>query len=94
MNIVIIGTSFGFGIFIGVLVMALFNLSARLDEDEDKAEIMTLRTKLATAIRQLAACQEASIKNQDRADTYYQLYCDGAKANAQLQKENGYATTH
>jgi len=55
------------------------------DTDEDP-ELTVLR-------QQLAACQAAAERQRQR--TYYDLYCEGAKANAQLRKDNAHAAaTH
>lgn len=50
------------------------------DVDEDP-ELTALR-------QQLAACQAAAERQRQRADTYYDLYCAGAKANAALRREH------
>lgn len=36
--------------------------------------------------RQLAVCRDAANKQQERAETYYDLFCVGAKANADLRR--------
>ena len=40
-----------------------------------------------TLRQQLALCREAAHKQQERADYYYDLFCAGAKANADLRRE-------
>lgn len=57
------------------------------DADEDP-ELTALR-------QQLAVTQRAAESQRQRADFYQSLYCEGAKANAQLRKDNAHAAaTH
>lgn len=78
--------SFLAGLVAGALLMALacaagneggyVAISPDVDEDPE-----------LTALRhQLAVCQETAEKQRQRADTYYDLYCQGAKANAELRR--------
>ena len=57
------------------------------DADEDP-ELTVLRQRLAVA-------QRAAESQRQRADFYQSLYCEGARANAQLRKDNAHAAaTH
>lgn len=76
------------GVLAGAIIMAVMcaagnesgyvTISPDVDEDPE-----------LTALRhQLAVCQEAAEHQRQRADTYYDLYCAGAKANAALRREH------
>lgn len=69
------------GGMLGAIAMAL--LAAAGDSD-DKRDLII---ELDTVRKQLAACQQASLSNQERADYYYELFCDGAQANAALRRQ-------
>jgi len=45
-----------------------------------------LTQELAALRQQLAACQTVSESQRQRADYYYSLFCDGARANAALRR--------
>lgn len=87
MTIVVGIIAFVAGLALGALWGALANMAGAADERNYAAEIAELE-------KRLRICQEVSIRNQQAAETYYQLFRDGARANAQLQKGNGYATVN
>lgn len=68
------------GAIAGVLVVGLLN-AARVGDDAN------LQLELNAVKQRLASCQEIGEANRQRADLYYELYCEGAKANAQLRHD-------
>lgn len=73
----LVGLAFGV-----VLMRILFALSEPVTLVDDLDEDPEL-----TAVRhQLAVCQDTARQQQQRADYYYDLYCEGAKANAVLRR--------
>lgn len=85
------------GTVAGALIMAIMAAAGNEDgyvhitPDDDADEDPEL-----TVLRQrLAVMQQAALAQRQRADFYQSLYCEGAKANAQLKKGQGHATaTH
>lgn len=91
---------FGFGaglrsaLFVGLIWAALviarraddINLipvEAAPEEDSDEdPELTDLRQRLAI-------CQHTAEQQRQRADNYYELFCEGARANAQLRHNGG-----
>lgn len=68
------------GVLIGAMIMAVLNVSHTSDADsEHMATIAALK-------KQLTACRQMSEEQRVKAETYYDLYCDGAKANAVLRR--------
>ena len=88
MTLVVGIIAFVAGLALGALWGALANMAGAADERNYAAEIIVELEK------RLRICQEVSVRNQQAAETYYQLYRNGARANAQLQKGNGYATVN
>jgi len=54
--------------------------------DGDKAPV-TESEELTRLRHQLATCQDAARQQRERADHYYDLFCVGAKANADLRRK-------
>jgi len=83
------------GVLAGAIIMAVMCaagnengfMAISPDVDEDP-ELTALRHQLTALRHQLAVCQEAAEHQRQRADTYYDLYCAGAKANAALRREH------
>lgn len=74
------------GALLGGMAMALFCAAgnehgyiAISDEADEDPELTTLRQRLAVT-------QQAAESQRQRADFYQSLYCEGARANAQLRK--------
>jgi hypothetical protein len=80
------------GVLTGALVMAILCASGNAggyvhiapDDIDEDPELTVLR-------HQLTQAQDAAGKQRERADFYQSLYCDGARANAQLRKGNAHA---
>lgn len=72
--------SFVVGVLIGAMIMAVLNVS-RISEADSKH-----MATIAALKKQLAACRQMSEEQRVKAETYYELYCDGAKANAVLRR--------
>lgn len=68
---------------VGAIGMAVLAASSAMDDGDKLLELEAARQRLA---QQLDIVRETARQQQERADTYYQLYCEGAKANAQLRK--------
>ena len=47
--------------------------------------------EVADLRHRLAICQHAAEQQRQRADNYYELFCEGARANAQLRNGGNHA---
>ena len=76
------------GMAILTVASAADDLSIRLTEDtpQDDTQQDELHQQLAALRHQLETCQATAESQRQRADNYYDLFREGARANAALRK--------